>query len=54
MKLFSTLAALVAAGPALAHPGVHAHPHDATGWLPLAMALLVIVAATGALAYIRK
>lgn len=38
MKYCLTLAALLAATPALAHPGMHLHPHG------IGLAILVLVA----------
>ncbi|MBS0126618.1 hypothetical protein [Thetidibacter halocola] len=35
------------AGPALAHPGVHVHPHDGASWLTVAAALAVLAVAGG-------
>ncbi|MFC3616195.1 hypothetical protein ACFORG_20840 [Lutimaribacter marinistellae] len=32
-------ALIVTAGPALAHPGVHLHPHGAGDWMTVAIGL---------------
>lgn len=41
MKFVSFTGMMLAAGPVLAHEGVHVTPHDAE-WLPLFMGLSVI------------
>ncbi len=46
-RLFPLTAALLAAGPALAHPGAHLHPHDGASWLAVAGGLAVIALAGG-------
>ena len=40
---------LILAGPAVAHPGAHVHPHDGAQWLIWVSVLTVAVAA--AIAY---
>ncbi|WP_425099285.1 hypothetical protein [Tropicibacter sp. S64] len=47
MKLGLTAAAVLVAGPALAHPGVHVHPHDGASWMVMAAALAVIAVSGG-------
>ncbi|MEE4189406.1 MAG: hypothetical protein V2I76_13280 [Roseobacter sp.] len=43
-KLLPTLAALIVATPALAHPGAHIHPHAETS-LPVLAGLAIIAVA---------
>jgi len=46
---------ILMSGPALAHPGVHVHPHDGASWLTVAFALAGIAIAGGAaLAKVRQ
>ncbi|MFW2542398.1 hypothetical protein ACN2XU_07130 [Primorskyibacter sp. 2E107] len=40
-------ATMLAAGPALAHPGAHVHPHDGASWMVVAGALAVLAVAGG-------
>ncbi|EPX75952.1 hypothetical protein [Salipiger mucosus] len=49
MKHLVALSAALAAtaGPALAHPGAHVHPHDGAQWLAVAGALAVMALAGG-------
>ena len=35
------------AGPAVAHPGAHVHPHDGASWLTVAASLAVLAVAGG-------
>ncbi|WP_420327942.1 hypothetical protein [Mameliella sp.] len=44
-NLIATGVALLAAAPALAHPGSHMHPHGAETWLSLLPAVALIVVA---------
>ncbi len=55
MKLFLPLITALAAtaGPALAHPGIHTHPHGAEIWLPLVLGL-VAFGVTAGVAWMRK
>ncbi|WP_206080277.1 LPXTG cell wall anchor domain-containing protein [Pacificoceanicola onchidii] len=41
------VAMALTAGPALAHPGVHVHPHDGASWMTVAGALAVLALAGG-------
>ena len=47
-SVFASLAGLAAA-PALAHPGVHVHPHgqEPSLWLPIGLALVLVAAVLG-------
>jgi hypothetical protein len=44
MKYIAVLPAVLAT-PALAHDGLHLHPHDGANWMTIAAAVAVIVAA---------
>ena len=44
---------LILASPALAHDGIHAHPHGVEGWI-VGLALLVIAAAGVVAVKVRK
>ena len=44
---------LILASPALAHDGIHAHPHGIEGWI-VGLALLVIAAAGVVAVKVRK
>ncbi|GGF48430.1 hypothetical protein SAMN05216376_10366 [Mameliella alba] len=52
-KLIATGAALMAAAPAMSHPGSHMHPHGAESWLSLLPAVALIVVA-GLIAWGRR
>lgn len=52
MKCLTALATL-AASPALAHPGVHGHPHGVELWMAVGASLVVIAVACG-IAYTRS
>lgn len=49
MKPLFTSLAILAAAPALAHPGVHMHPHgqEPSLWLPIGLALVLLAAVLG-------
>ena len=51
MKIALPIAFL--ASPALAHDGIHAHPHGTEGWI-VAAALLVIAAVSVVAVKVRK
>ena len=42
---------LLAASPALAHPGTHLHPHGTGDWLAVCIGLGLIAAASGLALY---
>ncbi|MGJ8604607.1 MAG: hypothetical protein ACSHXH_10820 [Marivita sp.] len=44
---YAALALILTAGPALAHPGAHVHPHDGAHWLTLVSALALVAVAAG-------
>jgi hypothetical protein len=45
MRPLTAFAAIIAASPALAHPGAHLHPHGAGNWLPLIIGSSLVAAA---------
>jgi hypothetical protein len=53
MKMKYPLMLILLAGPAAAHPGAHAHPHDGAHWM-LVLSLLTIALAACVAVWRRK